>query len=291
MITRRRIPGGRRLTAAGCAALLAGAAVLTAAPAHAQDSRLVTVRYNPDEVVQIRGRVKVQATIRFAEDERIENVAIGDSNAWQVTPNKRANLLFIKPLETNAATNMTVVTNLRTYFFDLVAGNTGRPVYVLNFDYPEPPAGTRASARLLAEAAPAQNTAAEAAAPPETVDPAALNFAWATKGDRRLLPERVFDDGQSTFLTWPSGRDVPAILMLAEDGKTEGPVNFSVRGDTVVVEGVPAALVFRSGRAHATLSYGGKPLPVREAEARARRTEAAAMAAAARIEPEWREMF
>ncbi len=36
--------------------------------------------------------------IEFGHGERIENVAVGDSSAWQVTPNKRANLLFLKPL-------------------------------------------------------------------------------------------------------------------------------------------------------------------------------------------------
>ena len=73
------------------------------------------------------GKPKVQATIRFAEDESIENVAIGDSNAWQVTPNKRANLLFVKPLLTRVSTNMTVVIDKRTYLFDLVASPAAQP--------------------------------------------------------------------------------------------------------------------------------------------------------------------
>src|SRR5688572_24217852 len=78
------------------AALLAS--TLISAPALAEDPRLVERLYSEDEVVRIEGRANVQATIRFAADEHIENVAIGDSNAWQVTPNRRANLLFIKPL-------------------------------------------------------------------------------------------------------------------------------------------------------------------------------------------------
>ena len=65
-------------------------------------------------------RAGLQATVAFADNERIENVAIGDSNSWQVTPNKRANLLFVKPLAARARTNMTVVTDRHTYVFDLV---------------------------------------------------------------------------------------------------------------------------------------------------------------------------
>ncbi|WP_228242908.1 TrbG/VirB9 family P-type conjugative transfer protein [Porphyrobacter sp. GA68] len=250
----------RRLALAAVPLVLAGAA----APAlQAQDNRLVTVTYDPNAVVQIRGRVKVQATIRFADDERIENVAIGDSNAWQVTPNKRANLLFIKPLQNGATTNMTVVTNARTYFFDLIASNTGKPVYVLNFDYPVQPGSTATPLAAPADLAVAQPAAEK------TVDPASLNFDWKRKGERKLLPERAYDDGEATFLTWPEGRPVPAILILSDDGKTEGPVNFSVRGDVVVVDGVPPVLVLRSGKDRAELTYGGAPLEQRRDEARA----------------------
>ena len=108
--------------------------LLSAAPALA-DARLVEKLYDPAAVVKIEGKTKVQATIQFGEDESIENVAIGDSSAWQVTPNKRANLLFVKPLEATASTNMTVVTNKRTYLFDLVANPRARPLYVQFSEY------------------------------------------------------------------------------------------------------------------------------------------------------------
>ena len=85
------------------AALLAATALGSPpCPRCAEDPRLVERLYDADEVVRIEGRANVQATIRFAEDEHIENVAIGDSQAWQVTPNKRANLLFVKPLSRRA---------------------------------------------------------------------------------------------------------------------------------------------------------------------------------------------
>ena len=79
-------------------AAIAAALLTLVSPAHARDARLATRLYNSDEVVRIDGRAGVQATITFAEDEHIENVAVGDSTSWQITPNKRANLLFVKPL-------------------------------------------------------------------------------------------------------------------------------------------------------------------------------------------------
>lgn len=234
---------------------------IAAVPALADDPRLVERRYDPADVVRIEGRTRVQATIQFAEDEAIENVAIGDSTSWQVTPNKRANLLFVKPLEATASTNMTVVTNKRTYLFDLVASPRARPMYVLRFTYPDEPAPMPAG---LAAAAPEGANAVELAAasdPYAVTDPADLNFAWTAKGDRGLLPTRTYDDGNATFLSWPAGQPVPAILMKDHEG-TEGPVNFAVRGDTIVVEGVPREIVLRSGKEAATLTNTGPLRPV-----------------------------
>jgi type IV secretion system protein VirB9 len=229
-----------------------------AATAHAADARLASRLYNKDEVVRIDGRVGVQATIAFSEDEHIENVAIGDAESWQVTPNKRANLLFVKPLAPRARTNLTVVTESRTYFFDLVAGGPGAPLYVLRFRYPEAakpmplPAGGTA---LTAE----EQQAASATPAEKPVDPATLNFAWRAKGEAKLLPTRIYDDGEATYLTWAAGRPMPAILIRNEKGD-EGPVNFASRGDVIVVDGVHPLIVLRSGRDMATLeNRGGAP--------------------------------
>jgi type IV secretion system protein VirB9 len=244
-----------RLIAAAAALALAG----FAAPLMAEDPRLVTRLYDENQVVLIEGRANVQTTIRFAEDELIENVAIGDSQAWQVTPNKRANLLFVKPLADKAATNMTVITNRYTYLFDLVANPKAEaPLYVLSFTYPQPI--EPAPARAAPSDGPNDIELAAAEQPEAIVDPAELNFAWRKSGDRKLLPARIYDDGSATFLAWPAGAPVPAILMKDEDG-TEGPVNFAVRGDVIVIDGVPRELVLRSGKDMATLENNGPTRP------------------------------
>ena len=66
-------------------ALALATASLVSTPAVADDPRLIELEYNPSQVVRINGKARVQATIMFAEDEVIENVAIGDSQSWQVT--------------------------------------------------------------------------------------------------------------------------------------------------------------------------------------------------------------
>ena len=239
---------------AATAALLAAT---LAAPALADDPRLVERFYDPAEIVRVNGKAKVQATIMFADDEAIENVAIGDSTAWQVTPNKRANLLFVKPLTTTANTNMTVVTNKRTYLFDLVASPRNNPLYVLSFTYPDEPEEETVELAVAPGTANATELAA-ASDPYAVVDPAQLNFAWAVTGDTQLAPGRVYDDGTATFLNWAAGRELPAIL-IENDRGVEGPVNYTVRGDTIVVDGVPSRFILRSGRETAQLINRGPP--------------------------------
>ncbi len=252
-------PARKPVFAVAIFAAMTGAAILPAVPAMA-DTRLQERFYNPNEVVTIRGRVKVQATIQFGDEERIENVAVGDSTAWQITPNKRASLLFVKPLSPAAKTNMTVVTNKHTYLFDLVANPKNRPLYVLKFTYPAPEVDPAEEARLAAAANPPESASAlelQAARDPYAVaDPARLNFNWESKGNAALLPARTYDDGEATFLTWPVGNAVPAILTRNADGQ-EGPVNFTIRGETVVVQDVPNEIILRIGDESATLTNMG----------------------------------
>jgi type IV secretion system protein VirB9 len=236
------------------AALALGAAV---APA-AADPRIERVRYDADRVVTLRGQSNVQTMIEFAPDERIENIAVGDSAAWQVTPNKRGNLLFLKPQGARARTNMTVVTDQRRYLFELVGVGPGvRPVYVLRFTYPEPllllPATP--SAPGSGESATGPSATSATATPPAQPSPPPApprNTAWRVTGDRALLPEAVSDDGQATYLQWSAARDLPAILAVGADGQ-EGPVNFTVREGTIVIDGVAPRYVLRIGKASAVL--------------------------------------
>ncbi|MCB2068081.1 MAG: TrbG/VirB9 family P-type conjugative transfer protein [Erythrobacter sp.] len=233
---------------------LLSALLLTSAafaiPAAAQDARLQERLYNPAEVVRIEGQVNVQSTIQFGEGEAIENVAIGDSTSWQVTPNRRANLLFVKPLAPRASTNMTVVTNRHTYLFDLVANPTARhPLYVLTFTYPEEPDAAQDESALASANPALRPNALEVAAANDdyaVVDPSALNFQWAGSGTAALLPAVIYDDGNATFISWAADQPMPAILVTDFQGE-EGPVNFASRGDMIVLDIVPREIILRSG--------------------------------------------
>ena len=251
--------------------LAAPVAFVCAVPASAQegppdDPRLVTITFDDSRVFTINGRVKVQTTIKFAPDEMIENVAIGDSDAWQVQPNKAQSILFVKPLQPTARTNMTVVTSRRTYLFDLVASMRNAPLYVMQFHYPEL---ERAKAEaLLAEAEAARLEREEASSvelaaandPYAVADPASLNFDWTSTGDAHLLPARIYDNGDAVFLTWAADTPIPSILITNDDGE-EGPANWAQRGDTLVLDHVPRMIVLRTGREAAVLTNNAPVSP------------------------------
>ena len=225
-------------------------ALVAPAAATAFDPRVRSVPFTPDTVVRFVAKPGYQSAIRFGPDEQIENVAVGDSAAWQVTPNKRGNQLFVKPMMPGARSNMTVFTDKRTYLFDLEAPRAAQPIYLLAFDYPAWPAP---GAVQPPPPPPAQAPVVKAAA----AEPAELlpkvHFGWVSRGAKELLPARAFDDGQAVYLQWPETSPLPAILVTGADGG-EGPVNYRVEAGFIVVEGVPAQLILRRGKSRAIVS-------------------------------------
>ncbi len=221
----------RRLILLICLVATPAAAALIPRPG-AGDPRIHVVDYDPAEVVELKGTLGYQTTIEFSPDERIENVAIGDSIGWQVTPNRKATLLFLKPLDKAPVTNMTVVTNLRRYAFSLsVRPGAARPndpglIYSLKFLYPE------------VEAA----TAAAAAVPP----PQVANQAYTYEGSSMNVPLRVFDDGKATYFRFRDGEDEPAVFAVEADGG-EAVVNTYRRQGYLVVDRLARAFVLRRG--------------------------------------------
>jgi type IV secretion system protein VirB9 len=195
------------------------------------DPRIQSIEYDPNQVVVLLGAMGNQTMIEFASGERLENVAIGDSLGWQVTPNKRGDLLFIKPIDPKSITNMTVVTNERRYVFELhVANKKQAPYapYLVRFTYPAP--------AMVAPIEPAPEK------PPEVV-----NSDYGVSGSPDNRPLRIFDDGHMVYFEWPAEAALPAIFAVASDN-TESLVNYVVRGPYIVVEQTGRRFVLRNGK-------------------------------------------
>ena len=206
------------------------------------DPHIQSVGYDPDHVVLLHGVLGYQLMLEFAPDEQLQSVSIGDSLGWQVTPNKNANLLFLKPLERNAATNMNVVTTQRRYAFELHVLPKGARTsittpYVVRFTYP---------AVAIAVSLP----------PPPDPPPEERNRAYVVTGAAANIPARIFDDGRMTYFAWAPQASVPAIFAVGADGK-EALVNYGVRGAYTVVEQLSPRFVLRNGKQVATVINQG----------------------------------
>ncbi len=217
------------------------------------DSRIVTLDYNEAAVVRLEGCVGFQTMVTFGKGEHVENVGLGDSSQWQVMPNKRADLLFVKPLTPKAYSNMTVVSDKHTYNFELRAApeeacDHGRAIYELRFAYPPDPAEVAAAAA----AAAAKNKTAVPTDLNALPLPEKRNTAYTYNGDMLLVPMRVFDDGSSTYMKWADGTETPAVYAMGQDG-TESIINYANRGDYLVIEQVAKAFVLRRGKSSVTL--------------------------------------
>lgn len=210
------------------------------------DSRLRVMDYDPTAVVQLMGCAGFQTTVTLAGNEQVENVSVGDSANWQVTVNKRGNLVFVKPVSPRGFTNMTIITNRRSYNFELrtasdKACRSGDVTYELRFRYaPEPSTGTPAS--------PTRPPDPNAFLP----SPERRNTAYSFVGSADLVPLRVFDDNVLTYFRWAPTVPAPAVYALNTDG-SESLVNYASRGDYLVVEQVAPAYVLRRGTLKSTL--------------------------------------
>lgn len=222
------------------------------------DPRVRIVDYNPMNVVKLSTFYGVSTHVQFAEGETIQDVAVGDDQAWKVVP--RGNHLFIKPQATKADTNVTVVTSLRTYQFALVV--QPRPlkdstawadpnlIFSLTFRYPDDEAAkAAASAKQLALKA----KLGEVKAKLSDAAKAGENIDYWVAGSEEISPTAARDDGRFIYLKFTNNRDMPAVYEVDEKGN-EALINTNViDGNTIVVQRLVRRLMLRKGDAVASV--------------------------------------
>ncbi len=211
------------------AILLALSATVAAAQVRPQpgygDARMQTVDYQRNQVVEIEGAPGYQVMIALAPDEQIQNVAVGDSGAWQVVTSQSGNMLFVRPSEGGVSTNMTVITSARFYAFDLVPAN-GAPPYEVRFRYPaESEGGTSDTSSPMGEPV----------------------GEYRLSGAKALRPAGMHDDGVKTYIAWSPDTPLPAVFFIDDYGR-ERLANGNMRGHLYVIDSVHEELLFRIDR-------------------------------------------
>ena len=202
------------------------------------DPRIRVVPYRTDEVYRLRGYFGYQIDITFAPGERFMGLGVGDSKG--ITFAADSNHLFLKPRATHVATNLTVLTNRRTYLFDYEAQSSppdasgADVIYALRFEYPPAPARTVPHEQVERALDAAQSNRFR-------------NYDYWYCGDPSLKPVAAWDDGVRTTLVFGAHTELPAIFALNDDG-SESLVNFDVQAGGVVVQRVARRLMLRRGK-------------------------------------------
>jgi type IV secretion system protein VirB9 len=222
------------------------------------DPRVRIVDYNPLNVVKLATFYGVSTHVQFGEGETIRDVAVGDDQAWKVVP--RGNHLFIKPQAEKADTNVTVITDRRTYQFALVvqprrvkdstAWADPNLIFSLAFRYPDEEAAKAAAA---AKNEALQGRLGEIKGKLTDATKAGQNFDYWVAGSSEISPTAARDDGRFIYLTFTNNRDMPAVYSVDEDG-SEALINTNViDGNTIVVQRLVRHLMLRKGNAVASV--------------------------------------
>jgi type IV secretion system protein VirB9 len=208
------------------------------------DSRIRVMVYNPDDVFKFIGYYGYQASIELGKDEEVVNISMGDTTGWQIVPS--GNRIFIKPIEEDATTNMTLISNKRTYFFELYAEQTADirdPELVFNVKFIYPDEEDLENIKTFA----ASSTPGTS---PSLEHPEKYNFNYYISGNEEIAPIKIFDDGEFTYMQFrDKNKELPAILAVDEDLR-ESMVNFRLdpnNANLIVIEEVFPKMTLRLG--------------------------------------------
>ncbi len=222
------------------AAIMASQAVAETRPVSLQsDPRIRQYSYDRDTVYRLDLFMRFITAVQFEQGEQVESVQVGDSASWEITRLNRGDVLAVKPLIEGAATNMTVYTDRRVYTFELRARSArvgSRELnYRVSFRYPEVEARQRQRAR-------------EVASRPQ-------DFNYLAAGRAEFSPNGVYDDGVSTYFSFPDGAPRPAIFRVDAAGR-EAIVNIRQTPNGAVVDSVSDRWTLRIGDQEICIAHG-----------------------------------
>lgn len=216
-----------------------------------EDARMRTIAYDPAQVVRLSTAVGAAMVISFSPGETVTAVAVTDSKDLTVSP--RDNFLFLKSKAALPQQPVIVLTSgsngLRRYVFDIKTvadiSTQGNPdiYYSVEFTYPNDVRAKREQIALDLETLRAHSLMEKAANQPLS---GIQNWRYVADGDRSLLPLEVFDNGFSTAFRFPGNTRIPGIFKIDPDGK-EASVNYSVKGDYVIVGSLASGWRLRDG--------------------------------------------
>lgn len=222
------------------------------------DSRIKLLTYDEADVYSIVTKYGYQTSIVLGPAEEIQTISVGDRSLWQIIPS--GNRLFIRPMDEDVTTNMTVITNRHSYQFDLKSLGEGKGgnLYVAKFMYPE----DRPKAPPMAAVAPPAASPPLPSVPPPVITqtpvsaaPVAVssgpglpyaNYNYTYSGPDSLAPLQVYDDGKSTFIKYQNADQPPPAVYVMDATGARQSSSYYVKGEYIVVSQVAPEMALES---------------------------------------------
>lgn len=222
---------------------------LWSSAAIAQEVR--NVMYQPDQVVRVNTGLGIATQIEISPQEQVSSFGTGFSDGWELV--RKDNVFFVRPKNVDVDTNMFIRTNMRSYLIELVVAATKwRSIeeakragvqYKVRFVY-----GNEAPPDAQSPQSALNQVLSPTAAPLNSQSTYHLNYDYAAvREDSTIVPTRVYDNQQFTYVHLPAMANVPAFFGRNERNGEEFLVNTKTEDGVVVVHGVYPYLVLRLG--------------------------------------------
>lgn len=216
------------------------------------DSRIKTFIYSPNEIFRLKFVMGYQSIIELEKDESIDVIMIADPLPWKISILN--NRIIVKPLDAGMKTNMTIVTNKRTYLMDIASMENSddefddQVTYLVRFFYPE-----------IDVDAPIVNKIKKPDISNKLPQPekkfteteiktklSSINFQYTFAGSgTKILPIKVFDDGNATYLQFPNNNAIiPSIYGVNSDG-TESLLTYRLENEYIAIDTIERRINLR----------------------------------------------
>jgi type IV secretion system protein VirB9 len=257
--------------------ILNKATAITVDPqSYGSEKRIKYWRYQPNAVFKHTGFLHFPSYIQFEAGEIPQSISTGSQKRKIKTKDEtgkdvikyiedgdqkwlfeiKGEKLFLKPIDENADTIAIVITNKRTYFFELHVGVASSPFDTriplgINFQYPQDyqaegseGQGETTVIEYAKKKDPKENKELSA---PDLTKPQNYNFNYTISGNDNISPIKIFDDGQFTYLEFrDKNATLPAVFGVDSNGY-EFLLNFRVIGDYIIIESMSQIMTLRYG--------------------------------------------
>lgn len=206
-----------------------------------EDGRIREVWYNENQIVEIPTSFGYAITIELG-NESVKTIIAGDTIGWQITP--QGNRVFIKPAEKPQkgmeSTNVTIITEKRNYYLHLYIAPRNNAAFVIRYRYDKPPQPPTESIETTPNTKSVQGS---------ELKKNYKNFNYGFSGDKKIVVQKVWDDGQFTYFKFDPRKPLPAIYKVNSRGRDEL-VNTRKEGEYIVVEAIGELFTLKDGDLH-----------------------------------------